>query len=43
MFNKCTSLSNLPDISKCNANNVTNMSGMFNNCKSLSSLHDISK
>ena len=33
MFSKCSSLTSLPDISKWNTNNVTNMSGMFNNCK----------
>ena len=43
MFNNCESLSSLPDISKWNINNVTNMSYMFNNCESLSSLPDISK
>ena len=29
MFYRCSSLSNLPDISKWNTNNVTNMSFMF--------------
>ena len=43
MFNKCKSLSLLPNISKWNTNNVTDMSYMFNECKSLSSLPDISK
>ena len=43
MFNDCSSLSSLSDISKWNMNNVTNMSSMFNNCSSLSSLPDISK
>ena len=43
MFNKCSSLSSLPDISKWNTNNVTNMSYMFRSCSSLSSLPDISK
>ena len=43
MFNQCSSLLSLSDISKWNTNNVTNMSGMFNYCKSLSSLPDISK
>ena len=33
MFYNCESLSNLPDISKWNTNNVTNMSYMFYNCK----------
>ena len=43
MFNGCSSLSSLPDISKWNTNNVTNMSYMFSCCSSLSSLPDISK
>ena len=43
MFNGCSSLSSLPDISKWNTSNVTNMSGMFYGCSSLSSLPDISK
>ena len=37
------SLFSLPDISKWNTNNVTNMRYMFYNCSSLSSLPDISK
>jgi len=43
MFNGCSSLSNIPDISEWNTNNVTNMSCMFNGCSSLSNLPDISK
>ena len=43
MFEGCSSLSSLPDISKWNIDNVTDMSFMFNECKSLSSLTDISK
>ena len=43
MFDRCESLSSLPDISKWNTSNVTNMSFMFYRCKSLSSLPDISK
>jgi len=43
MFCGCSSLSSLPDISKCNTNNVKDMSGMFFGCSSLSSLPDISK
>ena len=43
MFSNCKSLSSLPDISKWNTNNVTNMCSLFYNCKSLSSLPDISK
>ena len=33
MFYDRTSLSTLPDISKWNTNNVTDMSYMFSNCK----------
>ena len=43
MFDKCTTLTSLPDISKWNINKFTDMSYMFNNCSSLTSLHDISK
>ena len=43
MFSKCSSLTNLPDISKWNTNNVKNMSGIFYGCSSLSNLPDISK
>ena len=43
MFSECSSLSNLPDISKWNTNNVNNMSGIFYGCSSLSNLPDISK
>ena len=43
MFNGCSSLSSLPDISKWNTNNVTNMNCMFSWCSSLLSLPDISK
>ena len=43
MFDNCSLLLSLPDISKWNTNNVKNMSWMFSNCKSLSSLPDISK
>ena len=35
MFSECSSLSNLPDISKWNTNNVTDMDSMFNGCFSL--------
>ena len=41
MFSYCSSLNNLPDISKWNTTNVTNMSFMFYNCKSLNNLPDI--
>ena len=43
MFNGCSSLSSLPDISKWNTDNVTNMSWMLYGCSLLSSLPDISK
>ena len=43
MFDGCSSLILLPDISKWNTNNVTDMSKMFYNCLSLKSLPDISK
>ena len=43
MFYECSSLSSLPDISKWNTNNVTNMISIFNRCSSLLSLPDISK
>ena len=43
MFYNCKSLLSLPDISKWNLHNVSDMSYMFYNCKSLSSLPDISK
>ena len=42
MFNRCSSLLSLPDISKWNTENVTDMSFMFNKCISLLSLPDIS-
>ena len=43
MFNGCSSLIELSDISKWNTSNITNMSHMFNKCSKLSSLPDISK
>ena len=43
MFSGCRSLLSLPDISKLNTINVTDMSYMFNDCSSISSLPDISK
>ena len=43
MFNGCSSLFSLPDISNWNTNNVTDMSDMFHGCSLLSSLPDISK
>ena len=41
MFEGCSLLSNLSDISKWNTSNVTNMSYMFHGCSSLLSLPDI--
>ena len=32
MFSGCNSLNNLPDISKWDTKNVTNMSNMFSGC-----------
>jgi len=40
MFYGCSSLSNLPDISKWNTNNVTNMDSMFNGCSKLLKIPD---
>ena len=43
MFNKCESLTKLPDISTWNTKNVKNMSYMFYGCEKLTSLPDIFK
>ena len=43
MFNDCSSLSSLIDISKWNTNNITDISFMFNGFILLLSLPDISK
>ena len=43
IFSGCSSLNNLPDISKWNTQNVTDMSCMFYGCSSLNNLPDISK
>ena len=43
MFDGCSSLLSLHDISKWNTNNVTDMNNMFDGCSSLLSLPDISK
>ena len=43
MFYNCSSLSSLPDISKWNTNNITDMIMLFAGCSSLSSLPDIQK
>ena len=43
MFRRCSSLSSIPNISKWETNNVTDMNEIFLKCTSLSSLPDISK
>ena len=43
LFNECTSLKSLPDISKWNVEKIANISEMFKCCSSLNSLPDISK
>ena len=43
MFDRCSSLLSLPDISKLNTNKVTDMNSLLCKCTSLSSLPDISK
>ena len=43
LFYECSSLKELPDISKWNVNNVIALNGLFFNCFSLISLPDISK
>ena len=43
MFQSCSSLIALPDISKWNTNNLENMNKIFYQCSSLISLPDISK
>ena len=43
MFYNCSSLLSLPDISKWDTINITDMHKIFYNCSSLSSLPDISK
>ena len=43
MFNNCSSLISLPDLSKWKTSNVTDMSNMFRECHSLTSLPGISK
>ena len=43
MFYGCSLLLSLPDISKWNTINVTEMNAMFSECLSLSSLPNISK
>ena len=43
LFYKCSSLISLPDISKLNTSNITDMSCMFEGCGALKTLPDISK
>ena len=43
MFSDCSSLTSLPNISKWNTSNVTNINSMFSYCSSLTSLPNISK
>ena len=43
MFFKCASLISLPDISKWNTSNVTNLNSMFKECVMLQTIPDISK
>ena len=43
MFNNCTNLKYLPDISKWNTSNVNDLISIFNGYVSLLSLPDISK
>ena len=43
MFYNCSSLISLPDISKWNTNNITNIRYIFSECISLSHLSDLSK
>ena len=43
MFYGCSSLKELPDISKWNTSKVNNITGMFYKCGSLKELSDISK
>ena len=43
IFQLCSSLTELPDISKWNTNNVFDISHIFNGCSKLLSLPDISK
>ena len=41
MHKGCSTLKTLPDISKWNKDNITNISGLFFNCYSLKQLPDI--
>ena len=42
MFQYCSSLESLPDISKWNISKVTNMNCLFKGCSSLKILPDVS-
>ena len=42
LFSDCSSLNSLPDISKWDTRNVSDMSHLFYNCSSLTSFPDIS-
>ena len=43
MFDGCSSLKSLPDISEWDTKNTTDISGMFKGCTLLITLPDISK
>ena len=43
LFDGCSSIETLPDISKWNTNNIRDLNAMFRGCSSLKSLPDISK
>ena len=43
LFSECSSLKELPDISKWNTNTINNIAGLFNKCSLLTKLPDISK
>ena len=43
LFSHCESLESLPDISKWNTNNVTDINNLFSDWESLETLPDISK
>ena len=42
MFNNCSNLVNIPDISNWNTNSLKKIKNIFKNCSSLSDLPDIS-
>ena len=41
LFNECSSLVELPDISKWNIKNISNLNGIFNNCSLLTFIPNI--